>query len=43
MYDFMFEQNFRSYIFIGKFQFNATNLHRVRFSNIDSQIDLDFT
>lgn len=35
MYNFMFEHNFRSYVFIGKYQFNATNLHRVRLNNLN--------
>lgn len=34
-YDFMFEQNFRSYVFIGKYQFNAMNLHRVRLEHLN--------
>ncbi|RYL27621.1 pentapeptide repeat-containing protein [Acinetobacter piscicola] len=35
MYDFMFEQNFRSSVFIGKYQFNAMNLHRVRLNQLN--------
>lgn len=34
MYDFMSEQNFRSFVFVEKFQFSAMSLHRVRFNHM---------